>query len=146
MVRFCEPELKPHMPAPQSQPDETPAIWLVYDGDCPFCSASAQMVRIKQAIGRLHILNAREAAGHPLMAEIAAQGLDLNQGIAVKFQDRLYHGRDALHLLALIGSETGWLNWLNVALFRHRKMVDFAYPFMKGVRDLTLKALGRTPI
>ena len=51
-----------------------------------------------------------------------------------------------MHLLALIGSETGWLNRLNVALFRHRKTVDFAYPFMKGVRDLTLKALGRTPI
>lgn len=104
------------------------------------------MVRIKQAVGRLHILNAREAVGHPLMEEIAAQGLDLNQGIAVKFHDKLYHGRDALHLLALIGSETGWLNRLNVVLFRHRKTVDFAYPFMKGVRDLTLKALGRMPI
>ena len=104
------------------------------------------MVRIKQAVGRLHILNAREAIDHPLMAEIAAQGLDLNQGIAVKFQNRLYHGREAVHLLALIGSEKGWLNRLNVTLFRHRKTVDIAYPLMKGVRDLTLKALGRTPI
>ncbi|HTN39982.1 MAG TPA: DCC1-like thiol-disulfide oxidoreductase family protein [Asticcacaulis sp.] len=134
------------MPAPQSQPDETPAIWLVYDGDCPFCSASTYMVRIKQAVGQLHILNAREAADHPLMAEIAAQRLDLNQGIVVKFQNRLYHGREALHVLALISSEKGWLNRLNIALFRHRRTVDLAYPLMKGVRDLTLKALGRAPI
>lgn len=131
------------MPAPQSHPDE---IWLVYDGDCPFCSASARMVRIKQAVGRLHILNAREAADHPLMSEIAAQQLDLNQGIVVRFQDRLYHGRDALLLLALIGSETGWLNRLNVALFRNKRTVDFAYPFLRGVRNLALKTLGKKPI
>jgi len=123
-----------------------PAIWLVYDGDCPFCSASAQMVRIKQAVGRLYILNAREAAGHPLMMEIKTQGLDLNQGIVVKFQDRLYHGRDALHLLAIIGSENGWLNRLNVALFRNKRTVDFAYPFLRGVRNLALKILGKRPI
>ena len=128
------------MPLPQSQADP---IWLVYDGDCPFCSASAQMVRIRQSVGNLHILNARESADHPVMTEIAAQNLDLNQGIVVKFEGRLYHGKDALHLLALIGSETGWLNRLNVALFRNKAVVDMAYPVLKGVRNLMLKILGK---
>ncbi len=131
------------MSLPQSQPD---AIWLVYDGDCPFCSASAHMVRIKQAVGTLHILNARDAADHPLMAEIRTRGLDLNQGIVVRFQERLYHGPAAVHLLALIGSEAGWLNRLNVALFRKRAAVDFAYPLLKGVRNLALRVLGKQPI
>ena len=128
------------MPLPQSQADP---IWLVYDGDCPFCSASAQMVRIRKSVGNLHILNAREADDHPVMAEIAAQNLDLNQGIVVKFEGRLYHGKDALHLLALIGSETGWLNRLNVALFRNKSVVDMAYPVLKGVRNLMLRILGK---
>ena len=104
------------------------------------------MVRIKQAVGYLYILNAREADGHPLMMEIKAQGLDLNQGIVVKFQDRLYHGRDALHLLAMIGSEHGWLNRLNVALFRHRRLAVIAYPLMKAVRKLSLFVLRRPQI
>ncbi|ESQ94155.1 DCC1-like thiol-disulfide oxidoreductase family protein [Asticcacaulis benevestitus] len=128
------------MPLPQSQADP---IWLVYDGDCPFCSASAQMVRLRQSVGHLNILNAREAADQPVMTEIAAQNLDLNQGIVVKFEGRLYHGKDALHLLALIGSESGWLNRLNVALFRNKGMVDMAYPVLKGMRNLALKVLGR---
>jgi predicted DCC family thiol-disulfide oxidoreductase YuxK len=129
-----------------STASEAPAIWLVYDGDCPFCSASARTVRIKQAVGQLHILNAREADGHPLMDEIKARALDLNQGIVVKLGEDLYHGADALHLLAMIGSEHGWLNRLNVSLFRNRAVVRFAYPVLKGLRGASLKLLGKTPI
>jgi predicted DCC family thiol-disulfide oxidoreductase YuxK len=125
---------------------EDQAIWLVYDGDCPFCSASARTVRIKQAVGTLHILNAREANGHPLMEEINAQALDLNQGIVVKLAGQLYHGADALHLLAMIGSEQGWLNRLNVGLFRNRTLVRFTYPVLKALRGASLRLLGKRPI
>lgn len=131
------------LPPSQSQAD---TIWLVYDGDCPFCSAGAQTVRIKQAVGHLQILNAREAEGHPLMAEIKARALDLNEGIVVKLADRLYHGADALHLLAMIGSDKGWLNRLNVTLFRHRAVVRFTYPALKALRGASLKLFGKTPI
>ncbi|ESQ90041.1 hypothetical protein ABAC460_09750 [Asticcacaulis sp. AC460] len=104
------------------------------------------MVRIKQAVGALQILNAREIGGTPLDAEIAARGFDLNQGIVVKFEDRLYHGEEALHLLAMIGSERGWLNRLNVALFRNKATVTLFYPAMKAVRRLMLKLNGKRPI
>ena len=121
-------------------------IQLVYDGDCPFCTASAHMVRIKQAVGSLQILNAREIGATPLMAQIKAQGFDLNQGIVVKFENRLYHGQDALHLLAMIGSDQGWLNRLNVTLFRNKATVAFFYPAMKAVRRLMLALNGKAPI
>ncbi|ESQ74232.1 DCC1-like thiol-disulfide oxidoreductase family protein [Asticcacaulis sp. AC402] len=121
-------------------------IQLVYDGDCPFCTASAHMVRIKQAVGSLQILNAREIGDTPLMVQIAAHGFDLNQGIVVKFENRLYHGKDALHLLAMIGSDRGWLNRLNVALFRNRTTVAIAYPAMKAIRRLMLVLNGKQPI
>ncbi len=129
--------------APQS---EAHSIWLVYDGDCPFCSAAAQTVRLKQAVGRLEIVNARDGHDHPVLAEAAAQGLDLNDGIVVKFEGRLYHGADALHLLALLGSQRGWLNRLNVALFRNRMTVGLAYPALKGLRNLALAVRGKRPI
>jgi len=119
------------------------SVWLVYDGDCPFCSAAAHIMRIRQNVGVLHIVNAREAAGTPLMAEIAAQRLDLNSGIVVKFGGQLLHGVDALHLLALMGSEQNWMNRLNVALFRQRRIAQFAYPAMKALRNLSLFLLRR---
>ncbi len=122
------------------------ALWLVYDGDCPFCTATAHMYRLKQAVGTLHIVNARDAGGTPLMQEIAAQGLDLNQGIVAQFNGKLYHGVDALHLLALLGSKKGWLNRLNIALFRNRATVAFAYPCLKFIRNAALRLLGRKPI
>ena len=121
-------------------------VWLVYDGACPFCAAAAQTVRIRAAAGTLHIVNAREAGDTPLMAEIRAQGLDLDTGIVVSLEGRLWHGVDALHLLALIGSTHGWLNRLNVALFRRRRLAAIAYPAMKAMRNLSLFLLRRPRI
>ena len=120
-------------------------VFLVYDGDCPFCSAVARMARIKKAVGELRILNARDATG-PVMDEIHARGFDLNQGIVVKLGEQFYHGEDALHMLAMIGSRSGLFNRINVALFRNRRTVTVMYPIMKAFRGLSLKALGRRPI
>jgi predicted DCC family thiol-disulfide oxidoreductase YuxK len=114
------------------------ALWLVYDGDCPFCTAGASMYRLRQSVGELHIVNAREIEGTELMAAIRAHGFDLNTGFVARFDGRLYHGKDALHLLALPGSTQGWLNRLNVALFRFRPAIDLLYPVMVGLRSLLL--------
>ena len=126
-----------------SEPQST--VFLVYDGDCPFCSAVAQMARIKKAAGELHILNARDATG-PVMDEVRARGFDLNQGIVLKLGEQFYHGEDALHMLAMIGSQSGLFNRINVVLFRNRRTVKIMYPVMKAFRSLSLRALGRRPI
>ena len=34
--------------------------WLVYDGDCPFCSAYVRFVRLRDAVGTVHLVDARE--------------------------------------------------------------------------------------
>jgi predicted DCC family thiol-disulfide oxidoreductase YuxK len=121
-------------------------LWLVYDGDCPFCSATARMYRLKKSVGDLHVINAREASGTEIMREITAAKLDLNEGIVARFDGRLYHGAEALHLLALLGSDNDWLNRLNVGLFRNRATVNVAYPAMKFLRNTVLKMMGRKPI
>lgn len=121
-------------------------LWLVYDGDCPFCSATAQMYRLKKSVGTLQVVNAREAGDTDIMREIAAAQLDLNEGIVARFNGRLYHGAEALHLLAMLGSDNDWLNRLNVALFRNPRAVRLAYPAMKFARNTVLKLMGRTPI
>jgi len=122
------------------------SLWLVYDGDCPFCSATARMYRLRKSVGDLVVVDARTAGDTPLMREIAARGLDLNDGIVASFGGRLYHGADALHLLAMLGSDSGVVNRLNVLLFRNRTTAGAAYPFMKAARNGVLKLLGRKPI
>jgi len=122
------------------------SLWLVYDGDCPFCTAGAKMYRLRQSVGELHIVNGREIAGSELMAQIAAHGFDLNTGIVARFEDRLYHGKDALHLLAMLGSDKGWVNQLNVALFRNKATVSAAYPGMVAMRNLILRLRAKKPI
>jgi predicted DCC family thiol-disulfide oxidoreductase YuxK len=122
------------------------SLWLVYDGDCPFCAATARMYRLKKSVGHLHVVNAREAGDTELMREITAAKLDLNEGIVARFDGRLYHGAEALHLLAMLGSDNDWLNRLNVGLFRNPQTVRFAYPAMKFLRNTVLKLMGRTPI
>lgn len=127
-----------------SNPPNT--LWLVYDGDCPFCSATAQMYRLKKSVGTLQVINAREASDTDIMQAIAEAKLDLNEGIVARFNGRLYHGSEALHLLAMLGSDNDWLNRLNVTLFRNPHTVRLAYPAMKFLRNSVLKMMGRTPI
>ncbi len=122
------------------------SLWLVYDGDCPFCSATARMYRLRKSAGELVVVDARTAGDTALTREIAEHGLDLNEGIVASFGGRLYHGADALHLLAMLGSDNGVLNRLNALMFRNRTMVGLAYPVMKAARHGVLKLLGRQPI
>ncbi len=118
-------------------------VWFVYDGDCPLCLMGATHFRIKQAVGELHLLNKRETDdSHLLIAEINAQKLDLDRGMVLKIGGRLYQGADALHVMALIGSNTGWFNRLNAFLFKSRKVAGLCYPFMRAVRNLLIVLKG----
>lgn len=112
-------------------------IWLVYDGECPLCSATAKAIKIRQSVGSLHIINARES--HPILQEIQAAKLNLDEGMVVKYNGVLYHGADAQHILALIGSDNDWLNRMNVLIFRNPLRAKLIYPFLRMMRNLLLR-------
>ena len=57
-------------------------IILVYDQECPVCNNYSQVICIRESIGKLTIVNAREASD--IMAEITDQGLDIDQGMVLK--------------------------------------------------------------
>lgn len=112
------------------------SIWLIYDGLCPMCTAFGKAVRIREAVGTLHIINGREK--HPIIEEINQRRLNLDEGIVLKYKDALYHGSDALHMLAFLGSEYYWFNRLNAFLFRSKLLAKFFYPVFKSMRNLLL--------
>lgn len=124
-------------------PDED-EVWLVYDGLCPVCSFYCRYVRIRQAVGTLHLVDAREPG--PLMDEINAAGLDIDQGMVLKFRDAIYYGSDAVHMLALLGSPSSLFNTINFHVFRTRLGARIIYPLGKAFRNAVLKLLGITYI
>ncbi|MCE3247451.1 MAG: hypothetical protein K0R41_1276 [Geminicoccaceae bacterium] len=118
--------------------------WLVYDGDCPFCSRYVQYLRLRQAAGPVTLVNARE--GGPLVAEMQRAGLDLDEGMVLKLGGRYYHGADCIHALALLSSGSGLFNRINAEVFRSPQLSRVLYPVLRAGRNSVLRLLGRTKI
>lgn len=121
-----------------------PEVLLVYDKQCPACDAYCRLVRIRDTVGDLRIVNARERS--EVMDEITAHGFDIDQGMVLKMGGRLYYGADAIHALALISSRSGFFNRLNYRMFSSAGGAALLYPVLRFFRNLLLKILGRTKI
>jgi predicted DCC family thiol-disulfide oxidoreductase YuxK len=115
-------------------------VWLVYDDECPICRNYCQRVRIEESVGRLRLLDARQPG--ELMDEITAAGLDIDQGMVLKFKQVRYYGADAMHMLTLISTRTGWFNRVSFAFFGTRLGSQVFYPLGKAARNVLLKLLG----
>lgn len=119
-------------------------ILLVYDKECPACDNYCRMVRIRESVGELKIVNARDSS--KVMEEITASGLDIDQGMVLKMGNQLYYGSDAIHAIALISSRSGIFNRLNYWLFKSKTLSTVLYPVLRFFRNLLLKILGKTKI
>lgn len=119
-------------------------IVLVYDKECPACDNYCQIARIREDIGELVLLDAREPSS--VMDEITALGWDIDQGMVLKIDNQLYYGSDAIHALALISSRSGFFNRMNYWLFKSKTLSHIFYPALRSLRNLLLKLLGKTKI
>src|SRR3989344_5307442 len=119
-------------------------ILLVYDKQCPVCDNYCQLVHIRETVGELKLVDARQSSAG--MDENNPQGRDIDQGMVLKMGDRLYYGTDAIHALALISSRSGIFNRLNYWMFKSRTLSRIFYPILRFFRNLLLKLLRRTKI
>lgn len=119
-------------------------IYLVYDRQCPACEFYCRLVRIRESVGTLVLVDARESTA--LLGEITAAGLDIDEGMVVKLGNELYYGDEAIHMLALLSTRSGVFNRIAFWLFRSRGVSRWLYPVLKFFRNLLLKILGRTRI
>ncbi|MGI9260175.1 MAG: DCC1-like thiol-disulfide oxidoreductase family protein [Gammaproteobacteria bacterium] len=119
-------------------------ILLVYDEQCPACDQYCRLVRIRDSVGELRLIDARESS--EIMGEITALGLDIDQGMVVKIREQIYYGADAIHVLALMSSRSGFFNRLNYWTFRSKPISRVLYPILRSCRNLQLKMLGKTKI
>ena len=119
-------------------------VLLVYDAECPACDNYSRMVRIREDVGRLVIVDAREDT--PVMREITAAGLDIDEGMVLKLGGELYYGSEAIHMLAMIGSRSGLFNRFNYHVFSSPRLARTLYPVLRAGRAVLLKLLGKTRV
>ena len=119
-------------------------VFIVYDGECPVCSNYTRLVHLREAVGRVTILNARE--DHEVVREIKRRGYDLDEGMVLKIGNDIHFGADAMHMMAMLGEGPGLFARINYRLFHSRRFSMFIYPILRSGRGLLLKILGRKKI
>ena len=125
-------------PAPDTAPER---LTIIYDGDCPFCGAYAKLYTVRANAGDLAMVNARD---HPdVVNALRAKGMEINDGMVVTWQGRTYWGAYAMHILSVLGAQSGFFGFANRALFGRRTIARFTYPVLAFFRRLTLATLRR---
>ena len=125
-------------------PSKSQGAVIVYDGQCPFCSTYVRFTRLREAIGPVKLVDAR--SGDPVVEEAIRAGLNLDEGMVLKYGGRLYHGADCLNMLSLLSSRSGLFNRLMAFTFARPGIAHMAYPTLRAGRNATLRLLGRRQI
>ena len=114
---------------------------VIYDGQCPFCTSYVKLVRLREAVGRVALIDVRsEGIAATVDREL---GLDLNDGMLAVYAGRAYYGAEAMNLLSTLTSRSGLLNCAIAAAFRSEPAARALYPFMRAGRGAALRLLGR---
>lgn len=124
-------------------PESAAEAWLVYDGECPFCNAYVKHLRLRRSVKPL-LVNARD--GGPIVERVKQAGFDLDDGMALKIGDRIYHGADCIHALALLSTPSDLFNRINGRIFRSPALARRLYPVLRAGRNAALRLLGRRKI
>jgi predicted DCC family thiol-disulfide oxidoreductase YuxK len=122
-----------------------PGITVIYDGDCPFCASYVSMMRLREAVGEVVLVNARE--GDARVRAVQKAGYDLDTGMVVLWRDEVFFGDGAVHLLATLSSgKDGLFDRIQRAAFANPRRAARLYPVLAAGRRLFLRLVGRKPI
>jgi len=130
------------MAKPKKQAED---LALIYDGECPVCTAYSCSVEVDegQASG-IKRINAR--SDDALVKQAKDAGIDLDEGMIVLHDGKMYHGADALNIMARLAPDHGFGNRLNKLLFSNPTVSRLSYPVLRAGRNTLLKILGRKKI
>ena len=123
--------------------DKNGDVTLIYDGQCPVCTAYSDAVE-PAAGASLKRIDAR--SDDPLVKQAAAAGYDLDEGMIVIHDGRYYHGADALSFMASKAPTKGLGNRVHRLLFGSSAVSRAIYPALRAGRNTLLKLLGRKKI
>jgi predicted DCC family thiol-disulfide oxidoreductase YuxK len=119
--------------------------YLLYDGECPACSAYVAISRLRQLYPDLRIVSARTEP--ELVAELRRKGFEINDGMVLSLDGKIHYAAEATRMIAILGRNSP-SRWRRTAL----GMIGTApwarplYPWLNRGRLLLLRTLGRRPI
>lgn len=120
-------------------------IALIYDGECPVCTAYSCSVDVDEGkASGIKRINAR--SDDALVKQAKEAGVDLDEGMVVLHDGKMYHGADALNVMARLAPDRGFGNRLNKLLFSNPTISRVSYPVLRAGRNTLLKILGRKKI
>ena len=115
--------------------------WVLYDGDCPFCTAYSRFARISAELPGLRVLNARDAG--PEVDLVTGLGLDLDEGMVLQEDGALYYGRACMHRLSQLATRRRLPNRALGALMRPGIAGEAFYRALVRMRHALLFLMGR---
>lgn len=116
-------------------------LYFIYDGDCPIYQMAADLYELRKSVGQFQTIDARSERDHPILLEIEAAELDLDDGMVIKYREQLYHGDKAFRLMAQLSEPKGWFNRLNKSLAATDGLSKASYPIVKRMRNLLISML-----
>jgi predicted DCC family thiol-disulfide oxidoreductase YuxK len=130
------------MTKPKKQAEE---LALIYDGECPVCTAYSCSVDVDEGkASGIRRINAR--SNDALVQQAKDAGIDLDEGMVVLHEGKMYHGADALNIMARFAPDSGLGNRLNKLFFSNATVSRLSYPLLRAGRNTLLKILGRKKI
>ena len=119
-------------------------IYVVYDGECPFCTEYVKLMRLREAVGKVNLVSARD--DHPAVHYAISRGVDFNQEMALIMHGEVHSGPECMNRLALMSTGAGPFNALMARVFSSPRTARALYPFLRAGRNFSLKLLGRNRI
>jgi len=120
------------------------ALTVIYDGQCPFCANFVQWYRLRENVAAVLLVDARQQPA--LVQQLRAMGMEINDGMVVRWQGRYHFGADAMQLLAQLAAGPGLRARLNRLLFHNGARAARTYALMAAGRRVALRLLGRRRI
>lgn len=120
---------------------DRPGLVLVYDGACPLCASYVRMLRLRQSVGTVDLIDAR--SDPQLVQSCRARGFDLDDGMLATFGSALYYGDAAVTLLSTLTTSSGMMNRMTAKILRSPALARSLYPLMSRGRLALLWVLGR---
>ncbi len=114
---------------------------VIYDRECPFCTSYVRLVRLREAVGPVTLIDAR--SDDPRVRAVQAMGFDLDEGMVVRHGDDVFYGEAAMRHLSILSAPGGLINGLMRRVFRSPRRAALLYPVLARGRRLVLRLLGR---